>query len=156
MLALSGWSRDVLTYRPGKRRDSRTVRRHYELWRKEHGKPLDRCDRHGCPFNASEPIWCGQRLLLELSHKDGAATNNHPNNLEFLCPNCHSQEADTRGGANANRIEQSSGGYSRRRPRSKLRDYHLIADPGSFRIGQNSDASKAPPRRKRDGRSKRR
>lgn len=35
--------------------------------------------------------WNGKPLLLEVNHKDGDARNNHPKNLEMICPNCHSQ-----------------------------------------------------------------
>lgn len=33
----------------------------------------------------------GKPLTLEVNHKDGDAKNNLLSNLEFLCPNCHSQ-----------------------------------------------------------------
>lgn len=35
--------------------------------------------------------WQGERLSLQLEHKDGNPNNNRLQNLEFLCPNCHSQ-----------------------------------------------------------------
>jgi len=35
-------------------------------------------------------------LTLEIDHIDGKAYNNHINNLQFLCPNCHSQTATYR------------------------------------------------------------
>ena len=35
--------------------------------------------------------WCGNPIVLELEHKDGNSSNNRPENLECLCPNCHSQ-----------------------------------------------------------------
>lgn len=35
--------------------------------------------------------WQGTNLTLEVNHKDGNAANNILDNLEFLCPNCHSQ-----------------------------------------------------------------
>ena len=45
-------------------------------------------------------IWRGVRLPLELHHKDGDHFNNDFNNLQILCPNCHSiQEGNS--GANA-------------------------------------------------------
>lgn len=35
--------------------------------------------------------WNGKRLVLEIDHKNGNAWDNRPENLRFLCPNCHSQ-----------------------------------------------------------------
>jgi 5-methylcytosine-specific restriction endonuclease McrA len=35
--------------------------------------------------------WRGLPLVLELDHRDGNASNNSPNNLRLLCPNCHAQ-----------------------------------------------------------------
>lgn len=34
--------------------------------------------------------WCGQKLTLQVDHKDGDNTNDARENLEALCPNCHS------------------------------------------------------------------
>ena len=34
--------------------------------------------------------WMGKKILLELHHKDGDRYNNQLNNLQILCPNCHS------------------------------------------------------------------
>lgn len=34
--------------------------------------------------------WNGQQLVLEIDHIDGQYWNNTPDNLRFLCPNCHS------------------------------------------------------------------
>ena len=35
-------------------------------------------------------IWQGKQLPLELHHKDGDHFNNDFDNLQILCPNCHS------------------------------------------------------------------
>lgn len=35
--------------------------------------------------------WNNAPLVLELEHKDGDSRNNDIDNLECLCPNCHSQ-----------------------------------------------------------------
>jgi 5-methylcytosine-specific restriction endonuclease McrA len=35
--------------------------------------------------------WQGKEVVLEVNHKDGDAKNNVLDNVEFLCPNCHSQ-----------------------------------------------------------------
>ncbi len=34
--------------------------------------------------------WRGEKITLELHHKDGNHTNNKLENLAILCPNCHS------------------------------------------------------------------
>lgn len=44
------------------------------------------CEKCGCP-----PEWNGAPLVLQIDHKDGETSNNIPINLEFLCPNCHTQ-----------------------------------------------------------------
>ena len=35
--------------------------------------------------------WQGESITLDVNHIDGHAYNNTLENLEFLCPNCHSQ-----------------------------------------------------------------
>ena len=35
-------------------------------------------------------LWNGVKLPLELHHKDGNHYNNNLDNLQILCPNCHS------------------------------------------------------------------
>lgn len=35
--------------------------------------------------------WNGKHIRLEIDHKDGQFWNDMPDNLRFLCPNCHSQ-----------------------------------------------------------------
>lgn len=39
----------------------------------------------------NDGYWCGKELRLQINHKDGNWLNNTPENLEFICPNCHSQ-----------------------------------------------------------------
>jgi hypothetical protein len=41
--------------------------------------------------------WKGKPISLELEHKDGDTTNNKRENLEGLCPNCHSVTDTWRG-----------------------------------------------------------
>ena len=48
------------------------------------GLKEDKCERCGI----SE--WQGEKLTLELHHKDGNHYNNTLSNLQILCPNCHS------------------------------------------------------------------
>lgn len=35
--------------------------------------------------------WLGQPITLQLHHKNGVNNDHRKKNLEFLCPNCHSQ-----------------------------------------------------------------
>lgn len=51
----------------------------------------EKCNR--CGFNE----WMGEKLILELEHKDGNHNNNIRENLEMLCPNCHSLTETWRG-----------------------------------------------------------
>lgn len=44
------------------------------------------CEKCGC-----NGIWMGEEITLELHHIDGDRYNNKLENLEILCPNCHSQ-----------------------------------------------------------------
>lgn len=41
--------------------------------------------------------WCGEPIPLQLHHKDGDHNNNHLDNLEALCPNCHALTDSYRG-----------------------------------------------------------
>lgn len=60
---------------------------------------------HECVGCGVGSTWNGKNLTLEVDHIDGDWYNNQRNNLRFLCPNCHSQEADT------NRSWKNASGY---------------------------------------------
>jgi predicted HNH restriction endonuclease len=44
-----------------------------------------RCERCGIDE------WMGGRILIELHHMNGDSADNRLDNLQLLCPNCHSQ-----------------------------------------------------------------
>lgn len=47
-----------------------------------------------CGWNKINPVT--QKCPLEINHKDGNFRNNRENNLELLCPNCHSLTSNFR------------------------------------------------------------
>jgi 5-methylcytosine-specific restriction endonuclease McrA len=50
--------------------------------------------------------WQGNPIVLELEHIDGNNRNNSIENLELLCPNCHSQTKGFRGrGKNSGKVK---------------------------------------------------
>lgn len=51
-----------------------------------------KCDECGCGT-----IWNEKTLTLELDHIDGNHFNNQVDNLRILCPNCHTQQATSKG-----------------------------------------------------------
>ena len=46
--------------------------------------------------------WLGQPIVLQLHHINGDNTDNRIENLQLLCPNCHSQTDNYCGNANKN------------------------------------------------------
>lgn len=51
---------------------------------------------HKCEMCGNEK-WLGQKIKLEVHHKDGDHYNNILDNLQLLCPNCHSMTENWRG-----------------------------------------------------------
>lgn len=47
--------------------------------------------KYYCAECGLKPEWNGKVLSLQLDHIDGNSDNNFPENLRFLCPNCHTQ-----------------------------------------------------------------
>jgi hypothetical protein len=91
-----------------------------------------RCDNPACFFHTNPLIWNGKPLKPILDHKGGNNTDNRPEMLQLLCPNCDSQQP-TRGGANKGRIEKSEGGFAKVSKDGK-RDYILPAEVGIFTL----------------------
>lgn len=48
---------------------------------------------HECASCYNVGTWEGKSLVLEIDHIDGKYWNNQRSNLQFLCPNCHSQKS---------------------------------------------------------------
>ena len=52
----------------------------------EDGLKQDKCEICG-----QDPVWNNKRLILQLHHIDGNHRNNAFENLQIICPNCHTQ-----------------------------------------------------------------
>jgi hypothetical protein len=50
-----------------------------------------RCEGEGCSLS---DCWLDKPLVLHVNHKNGDWLDDRAENLEFLCPNCHSQTAN--------------------------------------------------------------
>lgn len=42
-----------------------------------------------CAMCGNTGLWMGEKMTLELDHKNGDPYDHSPENLRFLCPNCH-------------------------------------------------------------------
>lgn len=54
-------------------------------------------EQNKCCNKCGLDTWLGLPITLELEHKDGNTRNNLRENLELLCPNCHSQTPTWKG-----------------------------------------------------------
>jgi predicted RNA-binding Zn-ribbon protein involved in translation (DUF1610 family) len=62
---------------------------------------------YACEKCGNDGTWAGQPLTLHVDHIDGHYLDCRPENLRFLCPNCHAQ-TPTHSGRNKNRRAYSA------------------------------------------------
>ena len=123
---------DVLRYSTQKQ-NNKTIRHHYSKWRNRNGLP-ERCDNPNCIFHKNTLLWNNKPLQLILDHINGNNKDNLPKNLQFLCPNCNSQQP-TQGGKNKGRIQNESElGYEVAH-RDGHRDANIFPPTQSMSIG---------------------
>ena len=63
-------------------------------------------EQNNCCNKCGLAKWLELPITLELEHKDGNTQNNERDNLEALCPNCHSQTPTWRG-RNSNKYKNA-------------------------------------------------
>jgi hypothetical protein len=51
----------------------------------------DNLIKYECAVCNNGGVWQGKQLVLQLEHKNGISNDHRLENLEFLCPNCHTQ-----------------------------------------------------------------
>jgi len=64
-------------------------------------------DQQGACNHCKLTEWRGHPIILELEHRDGDRTNNTRENLEAICPNCHSLTATWRGRNKTKKVTDS-------------------------------------------------
>src|SRR5436305_406641 len=79
----STWQEILVLRQSGNRQKTHRLRRALMEIGREY-----RCEAEGCSL-AGE--WLGKTLVLHLNHKNGNWLDDRADNLQFLCPNCHSQ-----------------------------------------------------------------
>lgn len=89
-----------------------------------------------CQDCQGPPTWNGKELRLQVEHSNGEWTDNRPENLKFLCPNCHSQTPTHSGSTGLTDVTSNARQYrERRRRRSdgnrRARVDKLVKSPGS-------------------------
>ncbi len=78
------WSKVLIKQSNNDREKSLKLRRAYTEYCQEHNINIE------CVGCKNKGFWLDKVLKLEISHKNDNRSNNTPNNLEWICPNCHS------------------------------------------------------------------
>jgi hypothetical protein len=81
-----GWWEILVLRTSGRRQRAPVLRRSLFAVGREY-----KCAGEGCSLSRT---WLDRPLVLHVNHKNGNWLDDRAENLEFLCPNCHSQTAN--------------------------------------------------------------
>jgi len=71
-----------------------------------------KCENPNCSI---QHTWLGNEIILHVDHKNGNWRDNRPENLRFLCPNCHSQTDNYNGSKGYTERTSDAKGHRERR-----------------------------------------
>jgi hypothetical protein len=80
------WQELLVLREDGRRQKSHILRRALLQMGRDY-----RCQGPGCQIGGA---WLARRIMLHVNHRNGNWLDDRPENLELLCPNCHSQTAN--------------------------------------------------------------
>lgn len=78
------WSQILVERKTFDRESGKQFRRAYTEYCEENNVPIK------CVECGNNGTWLTKKLKLEINHKNDCRWNNIPQNLEWICPNCHS------------------------------------------------------------------
>lgn len=78
------WSEVLVDKKTNDREKCKRLRRSYTEYCNEKNIPIECVD---CKNTGN---WMDKKMKLEINHKNSCRGNNIPDNLEWICPNCHS------------------------------------------------------------------
>lgn len=73
---------------------------------------------YACAYCGNEGVWLGKPLRLQVNHRNSDWRDNRRENLEFTCPNCHSQTEGWSGGKGGTDICSNADACRRRRKKT--------------------------------------
>jgi hypothetical protein len=91
----------------------------------EMGRPYQ-CEGDDCKV---KNIWNGKEIILHVDHENGNYFDCRPENLKFLCPNCHSQTKGYSNSKGYTTLTSTAKAGRKYRERKKLAQVGKLVDP---------------------------
>jgi len=72
-----------------------------------------------CEMCGQKPEWNGKELRLQVDHKNGNGLDNQPENIRFVCPNCHTQTCNFGNDKGLTTVTNFKGRYKSKKRKDK-------------------------------------